>query len=323
MEGKRAQIRPAEGKNRKQILELLRGGREQSRMEIAAHLGLTKATVTLLVNEMLREGLLEERGELPSREQKPHRGRRRVFLRVNKNCFLVFGAVIEEDHLSIGLTNLNGEVLERVRIPLEQTAYRKILEHIVDTIQQWIRADCISPEKLLALGVGLSAGGGRWVEGATPAEKLGRIKRDLSHALTLPIATATAAEGAALAQSILTAAPDHFLVLRYGTVIESAIVIDRQIYRGAFGKAGGFVFDTKEGNPPSAGALAEKLRQAAAVLDPEGIFAFGGLLETDAGLAELDELLASAPPFCHAVVSDDTIYLSACAAAIAEYFYGE
>lgn len=305
----------------RQVLALLHQKGRLSRMEIAAALHMTKAAVTLLVNEMLAQGILLEHGEYQPQDKKARRGRKRILLGINENHRLVFGAALEQDRLQIGLTNLKGETLDRVSVPLEQNTYRQVLEQIVGQTEQFMKANCITSDQLLAIGIAVSQSGRHWIDGAALSEKLARIKTDLSRALTLPIAAGTAAEGAARAQQVFAQTPSHFITVRYGRTPEAALVIDGKIYRGATEKAGGLSGKRAvDGLHPE--RMAAWLKNVSALLDPGGIFLFGGLMETGSGLAELDELLADVPVIRHSLVTDDTLYLAGCGCAVSQFLFG-
>lgn len=331
-------------RNYVEILNFLRRNGAKPRIEIAAHIKLTKAAVTVITNEMLGEGVLVERGEIQQRE-KHQRGRRKIMLDINENYKLAFGVALERDQLLVGLTNLRGQALDRLKISLEDRSYRSILELIVAKVQALMKNNCIAPDRILAVGVCVSRSGAGYVEGAASADKLTRLKKDLSHALTMRIITAPTIVGAISAQRLFSGrCSDNMMLLRYGEQIESALLVNGRIYRGFSGRAGGFTamqFDddgvssyermrgergTVDG---SNAALNEKLAGdisiCRTVLDPEAIFGFGTYFETEFALRHINLLLSSRHsqkiPVTPSAVSDATVFLAGCGIAVEQCFY--
>ena len=91
--------------NRALVLELALREGPISRSAIARRTKLTKATITTIVGDMLRRGLLREIGAGESLG-----GRRPVLLDVSDTLRIV-AADFPDDAIRVGLTNLRGELL--------------------------------------------------------------------------------------------------------------------------------------------------------------------------------------------------------------------
>lgn len=328
-----------------EILNYLRMRGPSPRGDLAGQIRLAQAAVHLLTNELLYEGILVERGELPSMERPSRRGRRRMLLDIDENCRFAFGAVLEQDLLHIGLTNLKGDALDRLELPLENPSYRGILEQIVAQLQLLLRNNCIPPEKLLGAGVCVSRSAAGHLEGVSGRDKLIRLRRDLSHALTMPVAAETTIAGAISAQRLFSRSrEEHLLMIRYGRQIDAGVLIGGRVYRGASGRAGGFsamqllpdgrtsyqAAEAQSGTAEGSNrALNEKLAGDLEIccmtLDPEAVYGFGSYLETEYALAEISRLLAQAqlPPFRASVVTEGTLFLAGCAVAVEHCFYSQ
>ena len=92
------------------ILQLLRGRVEMTRADIAAELGLSMPTVINNVNLMVRNGILEECGSEQSTG-----GRRARRIRLKTDAAYAVGINVAVHHVSMALTDLQGEILENVR----------------------------------------------------------------------------------------------------------------------------------------------------------------------------------------------------------------
>ena len=77
-----------------------------SRKDIAAELGLTPATVTLICSDLLSQGILCEKGEL---EEAKRAGRRKVLIDINYQYRYVLSVRIEVVETSIAISNLKGK----------------------------------------------------------------------------------------------------------------------------------------------------------------------------------------------------------------------
>lgn len=320
-------------KKQAEILRYLLKSGPKPRVELAAHLKITKAAVTVVTTEMLAAGLLAERGE--SARDSRRRGRRTVMLDINENYKLVFGAAIEEgDTLFLGLTNLRGQVLDRMRLPLEGKSYRGVLELIAGNFLGLMRNNCLTPDRVLGIGVALSRLGGERVEGAAFREKLAKLGRDLSYALTVPVVTGSTIAGALGAQRFFAAGcPENLLLLRCGRETEAAVLINGRYCPGATGRAGGFAAMQEEDGCLEALALpdcrdeglsrklAGDIRLCCRVLDPEAVYGFGSWFETEGALERVNAFLGAPLTVVPAAVTEGTVFLSGCALAVGRCFY--
>lgn len=330
-------------RNQTELLNLLRRQGELSRVDIAARMKLTKAAVTNLTNGMLHAGMLVERGEILPDPQHHPRGRRKILLGINENYRLAFGITINAGSLRVGLTNLKGGVLSRAAVPTEGFGYRDLLEAIVAQIDQLIKDNCITSDKLLGVGICLSEGAAPLVEGENMPAKLTRLKKDLSHALTLPIVTTTTCIGALAAEVLFAdARAEDLLLCRYGREVGCAVLLQGQICRGASHRAGGFAKlveqradlafgalweepETQSGTHAALNAaLADLLSTCAAVIDPERVAVFGDYFETEQAIEAIRTLAEERPDRVRiepAVVTEATVFLAGCASVIAECLY--
>ena len=79
--------------NRLQILRVIRENGPISRVDIAAELELTRAAVTIITNEMIAQGVLQELGEAPIEPDKLQKGRRKVLIGINANYMFVLAQI--------------------------------------------------------------------------------------------------------------------------------------------------------------------------------------------------------------------------------------
>lgn len=130
--------------NRKLILNLIRR-KPCSRAEVAKHIGLTKASVTILVDELLKDGFLTE-------AESDYRGvgRRPIILQLQPDAGYAIGVSISRRFWRVGLTNLNGRLL-CVTAGTVQTEARRQIRQIATEIERMLAS--VDNRRILGIGV--------------------------------------------------------------------------------------------------------------------------------------------------------------------------
>ena len=137
-----------------QVLQLIQQYGAISRVEIANKLHMTRASVTLLIHEMMEKGVLEDIGTCPTSEGK---GRRKLLMDVHPSRWLLIGISIQGNHLVVGLTTLGMNTLEKqcIPFPVLQASWASIQEQMIITVRQILKSNYIEESQILGLGVGL------------------------------------------------------------------------------------------------------------------------------------------------------------------------
>ncbi|MFH8610963.1 ROK family protein [Streptomyces sp. NPDC018029] len=210
-----------------------------SRAAVASRIGLTRAAVSTLVDELIRSGLLDELGpERPSRVGRPGSA-----LAVSAQGPVGIGAEVGVDHLAACAVDLRGEV--RVRA-VRRAANRgrspvpvlKELAILVQRVSAEARRAGLSPVGLAVAVPGLVARGSRTV---VRAPNLGWHDIDLGRLLPteLPLTVDNEANFGALAELWLgEASPQDFLHVSAEIGIGAALVVDGRLLLGTRGYAG-------------------------------------------------------------------------------------
>ena len=136
-----------------QVLQLIQQYGAISRVEIANKLHMTRASVTLLIHEMMEKGVLEDIGTCPTSEGK---GRRKLLMDVHPSRWLLIGISIQGNHLVVGLTTLGMNTLEKqcIPFPVIQASWASIQEQMIITVRQILKSNYIEKSQILGLGVG-------------------------------------------------------------------------------------------------------------------------------------------------------------------------
>jgi len=141
-------------RNRMQILKVIRENGPISRVDIASALEITRAAVTIITTEMIEEGVLYEVGEAPVSLDNLQKGRRKILIDINPNYKFALGVSITEIGISIGLSNLNNDILDKSSMSNAANAsYEEIIDYIVDEANRMLRNSCLEPSKILGLGI--------------------------------------------------------------------------------------------------------------------------------------------------------------------------
>lgn len=142
--------------NRMQVLKILKQHGPTSRIDIASTLELTRAAVTIITNEMIEQGIIQEIGEYKHVTEKAPRGRKKILIDINHNYKFVVGVTIEEDIVSVGLSTLSGAVLDKKNVALNgDMDFDSILDCVKSAVFENLGDNCIDRSNLLGIGLGI------------------------------------------------------------------------------------------------------------------------------------------------------------------------
>lgn len=280
-----------------------------TRAEIAAATGLTKASVSSLVADLLETGLIEELGVTRDGE----RGRPGMGLALNRRRGAL-GAEINVDYLAVGVLDLHGEL--RVHETVEAANQGRRPEHVLadlDGLAARVR-DTAAAEGIELLGGGLAVPG--LVEPETglvaTAPNLAWSDVPLAGALAslaprapFGVEVSNEADSAALAELWYGrgSSADAYLYLSGEVGVGGGLVIGSELFTGAGGHAGevGHVVVDPRGLRCSCGGrgCVETVAGQGAILAAAGITGAGSttaarLVALQAALGEADARAISA-----------------------------
>lgn len=132
--------------NRSLVLRHIRE-RGCSRAEIARRTGLTRAAISVLVDELLQEGILLE----GAAEAKGAVGRRATRLCLNPEAFYILGVSITRGVSTLGLTDFRGTLLRQTEGSSPGASPKEALAQIDEAIREFLKAP--PPGRLLGIGV--------------------------------------------------------------------------------------------------------------------------------------------------------------------------
>ncbi|MGW1668171.1 ROK family protein [Streptomyces sp. NPDC002324] len=210
-----------------------------SRAAVASRIGLTRAAVSTLVDELIRSGLLEELGpERPGRVGRPGSA-----LALSGRGPAGIGAEIGVDHLAVCAVDLRGQV--RARAVRHGTNRGRSPEPVIDDLTRLVRqvvaeaeGEGLWPAGLAVAVPGLVASDARTV---VRAPNLDWHDTDLGALLPhgLPVTVDNEANFGGLAELWLgEGTPRDFLHVSAEIGIGGAVVVDGRLLRGTRGFAG-------------------------------------------------------------------------------------
>jgi len=237
------QISPANVKNinKHAVLDLIRfGPGGVSRIELSRQLGLTRAGVSVIVTDLIRQGLV--------RESRDHvgGGRTPISLEINPEYGRVIGVDIGSTHVYCVLTNFLGQIQAETEAKINISDGPAIcLPRIREIIFDWLNTLGLSSKQILSFAVGVpgpvvtETG---MVSGPPimPGWDNFPIRNWLEENLDCPVSLGNDAEYGALGEWAYGAGRGerNLAYIKVGYGIGAGLLMDGHIYRGTTGSAG-------------------------------------------------------------------------------------
>ncbi len=225
--------------NRQIVLNYVRERAPISRAEIARETALQRSTISVIVEQLRADGLIEV-----VRARESTGGRPPELLRLRSAGAAAIGVDITTSNTTIAISDLSGRILGRQEF-LTNPDPKKTISQVIDCLQGMVKKSSKPIE-----GIGVSIPG--WVNPTmgtvsyVPYFKWRNlsIANDISSATGLMVAVDNDANAAALAE-LWFGRPEvskvrDFIMVLVHEGIGTGIVLDGQLYRGANGVAGEF-----------------------------------------------------------------------------------
>lgn len=217
------------------VLRTIYDSAQISRAELARTTQLTRATISDVVADLIRQGLVEEVGYGAVAV-----GRTPVLLSVGANARQLIGIDIANGELRAGIVNLRGQISERVCLSLRDADGEAVVTRLYQAVDTLLR-QTTSPVLGIGIGVpGLIDTTGGYVRSAVNLGWQHLPLRDLmQRRYELPVSIANDSHLAALAEYTFGGHPaEHVVVLLVGRGIGAGIVLNGQMFLGDTGGAG-------------------------------------------------------------------------------------
>ncbi len=231
--------------NRLKVLEVVREQGTVSRSEIAKLTGLARSTVSTLVGELQRAGLVVEREDSPTGNAASG-GRPPLLISLDPGAGAVIGIQLDHDFVRVAIADLALTVLAEgaIQTDVDHDAQAG-LDAAADLVASLLAKTGIDADRLIGAGVALSGPIDRTTGQVEPGTILPSwvgvdVASWLSERLELPVAVENDANLGALAESVLGAgrgASEMVYVMLSGG-IGGGLILGGRLYRGARGIAG-------------------------------------------------------------------------------------
>lgn len=225
--------------NERTILDLVRNS-VSTRADLTRATGLTAQSVSRIVDALVQNDLLQMGDRISH-----GRGQPSTLVELNPNTLHVIGVSIMTDAVSAALLDFSGQLLASHKLRLRRHSLREIQQTIgrlIDRLQDRAEAD---PRHLFGLGVGVTGyftGVRRQFNPPSPLDDLALIDLDelLAEEFCCPVWIDNDGSVAAIGESFAGAGRDYaiFAYLHFAMGVGGGIVINNQIFRGAYGNAG-------------------------------------------------------------------------------------
>jgi len=139
--------------NRSTVLEILHSLAPISRADIANLSGLTRTTVTNIINELIKVNFIEEVGR-----KKKKSGRKKTLLKIRKDAFKIIGINISRSNIKVGLYDTEANLLYSGSKEFSSDIPKKNpIKNLTDVIDNVIENTKVSLQDINGIGIGIPA----------------------------------------------------------------------------------------------------------------------------------------------------------------------
>lgn len=207
-----------------------------SRASIASHLGLTKATVSAIVQVLLERGLILEIGSDDTKK-----GRKPILLRINESCGYIISLDLAAETITLMTANLLGENCHIYQYPFpENTA--DLVPVLIAAIRSAIDTLPSSQYGLLGIALGIHGVVHHNKIVFLPYSSYGNLDlvTPLSEAFQVPVIMENEANLSVLGEWSFCHPTNEMLYISVHTGIGVGIIMKNQLVKGKNGYAGEF-----------------------------------------------------------------------------------
>ncbi len=225
------------------VLRLIRQHGPLARVAIARRTGLSRTTVSSIVDSLLAEEIVREGETLNAA---PSGGRRPTLVHFNESAGIIIGADMGRTHFTIIATDLDARIIARRSGPWDTNAGPDVcLPRLIEEIRSLVSERRLEWERVVGVGIGIPGPVDATLHTLVAPPRMAGwdgvdVEGIIRAALHVPVILNNDTNVGALAESRFGAAAGEsdFAYVKVGTGIGCGLVINGEIYRGSSGVAG-------------------------------------------------------------------------------------
>lgn len=262
--------------NERLVLALVRRHGAMARVDIARKTGLSAQTISVIIRELEKDGLITQGERVRGRVGQPS-----MPMRLAADGVFSFGLKIGRRSAEIILMDFLGQIRQRRHITYAWPVPDKIRRFAFDSIDEFTAAlDADKRDRIAGLGIALPFELWNWVEevGAPAADMNAWLDADLINDFgsSLPFPVFLQNDGTAACGAELTfgRGPEFtdFVYFSIGSFIGGGVVLNNTLYPGRTGNAGAL------GSMPIRMREADDTREASQLIDTASLFVLERML---------------------------------------------
>jgi glucokinase-like ROK family protein len=240
--------------NKHAVVDLIRfAGKGLSRTDLAEEMGLTRAAVTIIVNDLITNGIIVE-----TESRTTSSGRPPVVLEINPNHGLVAAIDMGAMHLSVALGDFSARILEEIEVPFRiADGPERCLKEANRVLLELLVKRGLTSVDLSGIGVGvpgpvITEQGMVMAPPIMPGWDRFPIRAMFEEQWKTAVTLNNDAELGALGEWAYGAGRGerNLAFIKVGSGIGAGLIINRQIYGGTTGSAGEIGHLTVDENGP-------------------------------------------------------------------------
>ncbi|PBB24356.1 ROK family transcriptional regulator [Mesorhizobium sp. WSM4307] len=227
-------------RNQRRLVELIFVGKEVARVELAERSGMTGASITRLIADLIEMGLLIEVAERTGAQGQP---RRRLSLRADR--LLSAGITFSVSHMEVAIVDLAGKILASRSVDIETSTALSVARAAQVTIAVMLADLGVFKDRFLGIGCSVPGNFGTMsnilkAHSFFPAFDDGEADKAFKATFEAPYYIENDGTAAALGEYVFGGRipqPDPMFCIHIGHGVGGGVVIDGRPYRGVNGNA--------------------------------------------------------------------------------------
>ena len=226
----------ARTENIKKVISTLIAGETLSRADIAKKFNLNKATISDIIDKLIKDNLIKEVGLGYS---KPTGGRKPILLQINKQAGIIFSFEFQYNKYRFIATYLDGELITKTTTNTEVNK-NNVIKIVQNTVQDFLTNPKYNGYKVFGIGIA--------VHGIVESNKVVfapyydiyeiDIAGEIEKLLGIPVIIENEANLCAIFESTVNSLYRNLIAINISSGIGSGIVLDYHLYKGILGDAG-------------------------------------------------------------------------------------